>query len=116
MFAILLRIAGTIGWGNVLKMLSYTGVILSGMYTINSFATAKADVQRLQAQVSILKKNNRVKDVEVKLAKDALTVLDRSCQAQAQRFLAENDLWKRIEESADPLTDTVNAVTRKPPQ
>ena len=82
-----------------------TGTLLWYVYDYKSLAAAnatlKADKDRLTHNLTQLTAahDNR---------KTALDSLDKTCKAQLELFLREQDIWRKIDQSATPMDDAAN--------
>lgn len=97
-----------------IKMLALAAMVSAAMYLVWDYKHLAATVEIQRANITRLENNVAVQKTLLTLNKEALDTLDGTCQRAAQRFLEENDLWKKIDQSADPLTDAANAVTVPP--
>lgn len=100
------------GW---LKILSYGAVISTVIGTMWAFSNRGVTIAEQRAEIARLEQNIVAQKQLLSLNKEALNQLDRECAAQALRFLREHDIWKRLEESSDPLTDGGNFATEPEP-
>lgn len=105
MFAILQALSAFSSW---IKFGAIIAVLLSGLYLVNDYKSLGKTVEAQKATIVRLQNNIKVLTVNIEGTKAALSSLDEECQRAADRFLNDDDIMKRIDESADPLTDAAN--------
>jgi hypothetical protein len=108
MFKILTSLLSLVGLDGTLRILAYGGMITGVIFFVNSIQNIRADNVRLKHQNITLQSNVKVRELELSMSRQALTSLSKQCRDQATRFLRENDIWKKIDASKDPLTDAAN--------
>ena len=96
------------------KFTVIAGILSAAIYTIQDYKSLARTVERQKNDIARLNNNLKTQATLVLLNKEALTSLSGECQKAADRFLKENDIWQKINESADPLTDAANFATEPP--
>jgi len=97
-----------------IKFAVIASILGGAIFLIQDYKRLGVKIERQANQIARLESNVKQKDLIISMTKVSLNELDSECQAAAKRFLEEHDIWKKIEESADPLTDATNWATEPP--
>lgn len=100
-----LRLSGILGW---IKMGTAVALLSAIMYLAYDYRNLAEKVTAQRAEITVLKNNIKSQTAMVEGLRAAMGELDTECSAAAERFIRDNEIAKRIEQSADPLTDAGN--------
>lgn len=94
-----------LGW---IKFAVIAGILSGAIFLIQDYKRLGVKVEAQKATIVRLTNNVTVLQTSLEGTLSAMKEADTECIAAAERFLSENDIWKKIDESADPLTDAAN--------
>lgn len=107
MIALLTRLfgGGVLGWA---KFTVIAALLSTALYTVHDYRRLSVKVEAQSATIARL--NDSIKGYVVLLAGTRATLgeLDKECLAAADRYIKNSEILKKIEQSADPLTDAAN--------
>ena len=103
------------GIPGLIKLLIIGSLVGTILYYVGDYKAMAVANTQLRNDVVRLEGNIKSFEVEKENLIQSVNASDKVCGDQLKRFLDENDIWKRLEESKTPMDDAANWAVQPDP-